>query len=111
MDGVILIVVKWPVRPELSDSWPSLVADFTQAVRAEEGNVSFEWSRSLEDPHTWVLVEMFRDAEAGAAHTGADHFRAFTDAAPDWVARQPEIVFVDSPDSSGWGPMGEVQPR
>jgi quinol monooxygenase YgiN len=108
---VILIVVKWPVRPEFDDQWPELVREFTEAVRAEPGNVFFEWSRSVEEPHTWVLVEGFRDAEAGSVHTASDHFKKAIGEMPDWVSATPSIMFVDSPELSGWGPMGEVQPR
>ena len=108
---MILIVVKWPVRPEFDEQWPELVREFTEAVRAEPGNVFFEWSRSVEEPHTWVLVEGFRDAEAGSVHTASDHFRKAIDEMPDRVAATPSIMYVDSADLSGWGPMGEVQPR
>jgi hypothetical protein len=27
------------------------------------------------------------------------------------VAEQPQIIYVDAPDVSGFGPMGEVRPR
>jgi quinol monooxygenase YgiN len=108
---VILIVVKWPVRPEFDDQFPELMREFTNAVRAEPGNLFFEWSRSLDEPRTWVLVEGFRDAEAGAAHTATEPFKTVVSQAPDWVSATPQIMYVDSPDLSGWGPMGEVQPR
>jgi quinol monooxygenase YgiN len=108
---VILIVVKFPVRPERSDEWQSLAADYARAVNQEEGSLFFEWSKSLDDPDTFVCVEGFRDASAGAAHTTTDHFKTFVERAPDLVARQPQIIYVDAPDVSGWGPMGEIQPR
>ena len=108
---MILIVVKFPVRPDLVDSWPEEVRDFTEACRAEEGNLFFEWSRSVEEPDTYVLVEGFRDADAGAAHVGTDHFRAFLERGPDLVARQPQIIYIDAPEVDGFGPMGEIQPR
>ena len=108
---MIFIVVKFPVKPEHADEWPSLVADFTAGTRAEEGNLFFEWSRSLEDPETFVCVEGFRDADAGAAHVGTDAFKRFVEQAPELVAAQPQIIYVDAPDVSGWGPMGEIQPR
>jgi quinol monooxygenase YgiN len=58
-----------------------------------------------------VLVEGFRDAAAGASHVGTQAFKDFVERAPDLVAAQPQIIYVDSPDLSGWGPMGEIQPR
>jgi quinol monooxygenase YgiN len=108
---VILIVVKIPVRADRAQEWQSLADDYTRAVRAEEGNLFFEWSTSLEEPDTLVLVEGFRDAAAGASHVGTQAFRDFVERAPDLVAAQPQIIYVDAPDVAGWGPMGEIQPR
>jgi hypothetical protein len=31
--------------------------------------------------------------------------------APDLVAEQPRIIYIDAPQVDGWGPMGEIQPR
>ncbi len=108
---MILIVVKFPVRPDKADAWAQLSADYARAVNSEEGSLFFEWSRSVEEPDTWVCIEGFRDADAGAAHVGTDAFRRFVDRAPDLVSAQPQIIYVDAPDVSGWGPMGEIQPR
>ena len=108
---MILIVVKFPVRPERSDEWQTLATDYARGVNAEEGSLFFEWSRSLEEPDTFVCVEGFRDAAAGGSHVGTDAFKRFVDVAPDLVSAQPQIIYVDAPDVSGWGPMGEIQPR
>ena len=108
---MILIVVKMPVRPERTEEWTALSEEYTRAVRAEEGNLFFEWSKSLEEPDTWVLVEGFRDADAGASHVGTQAFKDFVERAPDLVAAQPQIIHVDAPDVTGWGPMGEIRPR
>jgi quinol monooxygenase YgiN len=108
---VILIVVKFPVRPDRADEWVALAADYARSVNAEEGSLFFEWSRSLEDPETFVCVEGFRDADAGAAHVGTDAFKRFVEQAPELVAAQPQIIYVDAPDVPGWGAMGEIQPR
>ncbi len=101
---MILIVVKQPVRPKYADEWPSLVADFTAATRAEPGNISFDWYRSPEDPNLWLLVEVFRDAEAGKAHVQSDHFKAATAQMPRWLAAVPEIIHMDAP-GEGWATM------
>jgi len=70
---MIFITVKFKVRPEYVDGWLDLVDDFTQATRREPGNLWFEWSRSVDDPNEFVLVEAFQDDAAGA-HVGSDHF-------------------------------------
>jgi quinol monooxygenase YgiN len=108
---VILIVVKFPVRPERAEEWSALAADYARAVQSEAGNLFFEWSRSLDDPDTFVTVEGFRDADAGKAHTATQHFREFVERAPDIVSAQPQMLYVDSPDLTGWRPMSQIQPR
>jgi quinol monooxygenase YgiN len=39
---MILNVVKQPVRAKYADEFPSLVADFVDASRAEPGCISFD---------------------------------------------------------------------
>jgi quinol monooxygenase YgiN len=108
---VILIVVKFPVRPERAEEWAALAADYARAVNSEEGSLFFEWSRSVAEPDTWICVEGFRDADAGGAHVGTQAFKDFVEQAPDLVSAQPQIIYVDAPAVPGWGPMGEIQPR
>jgi quinol monooxygenase YgiN len=108
---VILIVVKFPVRAERADEWATLAADYARAVNAEDGSLFFEWSKSLDEPDTFVCVEGFRDADAGGAHVQTQAFKDFVAKAPDLVSAQPQIIYVDAPDVAGWGPMGEIQPR
>jgi quinol monooxygenase YgiN len=107
---VIFIVVKFPVRPERSDEWPSLVADFTAGTRAEPGNLFFDWSRSTDDPNEYVVVEAFRDAEAGAAHVNSEHFKKAMASLPDLISAKPKIINVQVP-ASGWSEMAELTPR
>jgi quinol monooxygenase YgiN len=107
---MIFIVVKFPVRPERADDWLSLVHDFTEATRAEPGNLFFEWSRSVEEPNEFVLVEAFRDAAAGESHVNTEHFKTAISWMPDLVTDTPKIVNVDTP-GDGWSRMSEVQPR
>jgi quinol monooxygenase YgiN len=106
---MIFICVKWTIRPERSGEWISLVADYTQAVRAEPGNLSFEWSRSVENPHQFVLVEMFADRKAGEEHVNSEHFRTAMSWMPEVVAEKPQIVNVELP-GDGWSEMAEITP-
>lgn len=107
---MIFIVVKFPVRPDRSEEWLSLVAEFTTATRAEAGNIFFEWSKGVDNPNQFVLVEAFRDHEAGQAHVNSDHFKAAMASMPDAISDTPEIVNVEAP-GDGWTRMAELQPR
>jgi quinol monooxygenase YgiN len=108
---MIFITVKFPIRSEKADQFIAAAADYTAATRAEDGNVFFEWSRSLDEPDTFVLLEAFRDAGAGAAHVAGKHVQDFFGWAPDWVTAKPQIIYIEQPDLTGWGPMGEIAPR
>ena len=72
---MIFITAKFRVRPQDADRWPEISAEFTAATRDEAGCLWFDWSRSLDDPTEYVLVEAFRDGEAGVAHVTSDHFK------------------------------------
>src|SRR4051794_15040808 len=107
---MIFIVVKFSVRPEVGDDWLSLVSGFTAATRAEPGNLFFEWSRSIESPNEFVLLEAFRDAAAGEAHVASEHFKKAMADMPGAIASTPQIVNVEVP-GEGWSRMAELQPR
>jgi quinol monooxygenase YgiN len=107
---VIFIVVKFTIRPERAEQWLDLVDDFTTATRAEPGNIFFEWSRSVDDPNQFVLVEAFQD-DAGEAHVTSEHFKTAMGWMPDVVATTPDIVSIQGVEGSGWNKMGEVTPR
>ncbi len=100
------IVVKFKTRPEWTDRWMDLVADFTAATRAEPGNLWFEWSRSIEDPATYVLVEAFTEEGAGA-HVSSEHFQQAMVDLRQGVVATPQIVSRQV-DGSGWDVMGEI---
>lgn len=102
---MIFITAKFTVKPEHADAWPEISKEFTQATSAEDGCLFFEWSRSLEDPHTYILLEAFRDDEAGGEHVQSEHFRKATAELPAYLARTPDIVNVKV---DGWSKLGEL---
>lgn len=101
-----LIVVKFPTRPEWTDRWMDLVTPFTEATRAEPGNLWFEWSRSVEDPHEFVLVEAFTD-EGASPHVSSEHFAQAMKDLPQALAATPKIVSRQV-EGEGWEEMGEL---
>ena len=105
---MIFITAKFAVRPEDAEAWPQIARGFTEATRAEPGCLWFEWSRSLDDPNEYVLVEAFRDGDAGAAHVQSEHFRAAQRELPPHLAATPRIV-SQTVDQDGWSELGELR--
>ncbi|HET7326574.1 MAG TPA: putative quinol monooxygenase [Nocardioidaceae bacterium] len=104
---MIFITAKFRVRPEHADQWPETAGEFTQATRSEPGCLWFQWSRSLDDPTEYVLVEAFRDEEAGAAHVQSPHFKAAQETLPPHLAETPRVINAMIPDDD-WSALGEM---
>jgi quinol monooxygenase YgiN len=104
---MIFITAKFRVRPEEADAWPEISREFTEATRAEPGCLWFDWSRSLDDPTEFVLVEAFRDDEAAGAHVQSDHFFAAQKSLPPHLVETPRIVNVTIPQDD-WSELGEL---
>lgn len=104
---MIFIVVRFNVRHEYSNQWLERNSKFTHATRQEPGNLWFEWSRSVDNPDQFVLLEAFRDAGAGADHVNSDHFKAAIREQPQMLATIPEIINVDVP-GTGWTKLSEM---
>jgi quinol monooxygenase YgiN len=104
---MIFIAAKFRVLPQHADDWPEITRGFTEATRAEPGCLWFDWSRSLDDPTEYVLVEAFRDGEAGAAHVGSAHFAQAQRTLPPHLAETPRIVNAEIPQDD-WSELGEL---
>jgi quinol monooxygenase YgiN len=104
---MIFIVVRFETKPDWAERWPEFVRSFTEATRAEPGNLWFDWSRSLENPAEYILVEAFRDSDAGSAHVNSDHFRQAMRELPQALASTPKII-SQTIDATGWSELAEM---
>lgn len=105
---MILIVVKFKTKADWSDRWLDLVESFTSATRAESGNLWFEWSRSVEDPAEFVLVEAFHD-DGAEAHVNSAHFQQAMRDMPQALASTPRIINTTISGVTDWSLMGELE--
>lgn len=104
---MIFIVVKYQVKPSETENFLDATREFTEATRAEPGNKWFEWSRSVEDPNEFVLVEAFAD-DAGEAHVNSEHFAKGLEAMRPLLAETPKIISRQI-DGDDWDEMGELK--
>ena len=105
---MIFITAKFRVKPEDADAWPEISRSFTEATRGEDGCLWFDWSRSLDDPHEYVLVEAFRDGDAGAAHVNSDPFKAAVRDLPQALASTHRII-SQTIDATGWSETAQMK--
>ncbi len=105
---MIFIALKAKIRPEKRDEWLAGIADYTAAVRAEPGNLSFDYYESGDTPNEFLIVEGFADSDAGAAHVGTEHAKNFFPFMSTVVAAKPKIFYQEREDD--WAEMAEVSP-
>ena len=107
---MIVITAKFHPKPEFVDEWPSIAKSFTEATRAEPGCLWFDWSRSIDDQAEYVLIEAFRDGEAGAAHVRSAHFKTACEQLPQYLKSTPLIINTTA-DGESWSELGELAVR
>lgn len=103
---MIFIAARFKIKPEYADEWPQLSRSFTEATRAEPGNLWFDWSRSLDDPNEYVLLEAFTD-DGGEAHVTSDHFAKATSQLPSYLQETPRIRNMQL-EGDHWDELGEM---
>ncbi|MGW2939127.1 putative quinol monooxygenase [Streptomyces sp. NPDC055722] len=104
---MIFITAKFRIKPEHAERWPEISREFTEATRSEPGCLWFDWSRSLDDPTEYVLVEAFRDGDAGAAHVQSGHFKSAQQTLPPYLVETPRIVNAVL-EQDDWSLLGEM---
>lgn len=104
---MILINVKYKVKPEKAEEFLNAVEEFTQATRNEPGNLWFEWYRDPQDPTVFLLIEGFKD-DAGEAHVNSDHFAKGLESMKPFLVETPDIVSRQV-EGEGWDKMGELR--
>ena len=106
---MIFICVKWKVKPEYADQWVELTRDFTENTRAEPGNLFYQWSRSVDDPNEYVLIEAFKD-DAAEPHVTSEHFKRAQQELPQYLQETPHIRNQVMPGDH-WDRLGEFEVR
>ncbi|AGF71916.1 putative quinol monooxygenase [Corynebacterium halotolerans] len=103
---MILINVRFRPRPEYVENFREKVDEYTQATRAEQGCIFFEWARNTDDPNEYILLEGFQD-DADVAHVESEHFRKSTEMFPELLTETPQIINTKIPGKTEWDRMAE----
>lgn len=99
-----IVHVHVHVLPGTEDAFAAASAANHAGSIAEPGVARFDVLRSTDDPTRFVLVEVYRDADAAAAHKLTAHYAAWRDAVADLMAEPRTAVryAAVAPDASGW---------
>ena len=106
MPGSLIVVhVHARVKPDAIEAFRAASIDNAQNSLREPGVARFDVVQSTEDPTRFVLVEVYRTADAPAAHKATAHYARWRDAVADLMAEprtSARYVNVAPEDDGGW---------
>ena len=83
---MLVVHVHVHVLSEFVDSFASASRANAEASRQEPGIERFDVVQQLDDPTRFVLVEIYRDDAAPAAHKETAHYATWRDTVADMMA-------------------------
>lgn len=101
---MLIVHVHVHVKPESIEAFKLATLANARASRQEPGVARFDVVQQADDPTRFVLVEVYRDAAAAAAHKETPHYPVWRDAvAPMMAAPRTSVKFSNVfPDDAGW---------
>ena len=102
---MLTVMVDLLVRPDrLGDFLSAIESNAAASVRDEPGCLRFDVHRSLEDPHRFLLHEVYRDRDAfEREHRSAPHYAEWLDAAQRCLDGERQTMFFEPVALTGDG--------
>ena len=103
-NSLLIVQVDVAVVPDQIDAFLDATQVNAAASREESGVVRFDVLTDRTDPGHVVLVEIYRDEAAAAAHKETAHYQRWRDAVAPMMARPRQATrFVNtSPGDGDW---------
>src|SRR5215467_10665756 len=98
---MLVVHVHARVQPDRVEDFVAATLVNARASLTEPGVLRFDVIQDQADPAHVVLVEVYRDAEAGAAHKLTSHYATWRDAVAEMMAAPRESVRFDAVFPSG----------
>jgi len=105
MPGSLIVVhVHAHVLPDAVEAFRAASIENARASLREPGVARFDVVQSTEDPTRFVLVEVYRTADAPAAHKATAHYARWRDAVAELMAEPRTAArYVNvAPEDSDW---------
>lgn len=110
---MLILYVDVAVKPDRIPEFLAAIRDNAAcAVRDEPGCLGFDVLQDTADPTKFVFYEVYRNADALAAHRQTPHFKRYFERTGDLVAAplQRHIYHNLHPDDAGWTARAAVTP-
>jgi len=92
------------VKPDKVEDFKSATVENARNSLKEQGVARFDFNQQADDPARFVLVEVYRNAAANAAHKETNHYQVWRDTVtPMMAAPRTSVKFHNLfPDDQNW---------
>jgi quinol monooxygenase YgiN len=99
-----IVHVHVHVKPEFIEGFRQATLENARNSVKESGNVRFDVIQQADDPTRFVLIEIYRTAEASAAHKEKPHYKLWRDAVMKMMAEPRQGVRYTNifPEDTNW---------
>lgn len=101
---MLIVHVHVNVKPECVEAFRAATVENAGRSVEEPGIARFDVIEQQDDPCRFILVEVYRDAEAAASHKDTAHYAKWRDAVAGMMAEpRRSVKFINVfPGDSGW---------
>jgi (4S)-4-hydroxy-5-phosphonooxypentane-2,3-dione isomerase len=101
---MLVVHVHVHVKPDFVEAFKLASKENAQSSVHEPGIARFDVLQQADDPTRFILVEVYRTAEAPADHKNTSHYARWRDAVVDMMAEPRASVKYTNifPDDPGW---------
>lgn len=101
---MLVVHIQVHVKPEFVDAFKEATLANARASVKEPGIARFDVTQQQDDPTRFVFVEVYRSAEASAAHKETKHYQIWRDTVAPMMAEPRSSVKCTNifPDDTGW---------
>lgn len=101
--SLLHVHVNVAVKPGQSDAFVAATRENARNSRQEAGVVRFDLLQHQGQPDRFVLIEIYRDEAAAAAHKQTEHYATWRDTVAEMMAEPRsslKLTNIDPPDDS-----------
>ncbi len=102
---MLIVMVSVHVKPEYVEAFrAATIANATASVK-EKGIARFDVIQQNDSPTHFLLVEVYRDADAPAKHKETAHYKTWRDTVEEMMAEPRKSLKYSNvfPNEEGWG--------
>ena len=101
---MLIVHVNVLVKPDKVNAFIAATLKNAAASLTEPGIARFDVIRNIQAPNHFVLVEVYRDADAPAEHKATAHYAEWRDAVAELMQEPRTSVRYENlfPDDGGW---------